>query len=69
MTAQIDLRGASTEQAREQLFEALDEADAGPAFDVVADDDVDPHLVRYQIERDRSRGRATIRTPNHGNST
>jgi uncharacterized protein (DUF2249 family) len=54
MTTQIDLRGQSDETARERLFEALDGADVGDAFDVASDRDVDQHLVRYQIERDRS---------------
>jgi uncharacterized protein (DUF2249 family) len=54
MTTEIDVRDETAADSRERLFEVLEEAEVGDEFDVVADGDVDPHLVRYQIERDRA---------------
>lgn len=54
MTTEIDLRGHPQDTHRRRLFDALDEAQGGDEFDVVADRDVDPDLVAYQIERSRS---------------
>jgi len=53
MTHQIDLRDEPEDDHRELLFEGLDETEPGEALDVVADRDLDPHLVRYQIDNDR----------------
>jgi uncharacterized protein (DUF2249 family) len=50
----IDLRDRPDGTHRDRLFEALEAADAGDELDVVAARDVDPHLVRYQIEHDRA---------------
>jgi len=54
MTAEIDLRKQPSEDHRTELFETFDNAEPGDEFDVVADHDVDPDLVRYQIERNRA---------------
>lgn len=54
MTDKLDLRDRSEEADRRQLFDVLDEAEQGDSFDVVADGDIDTHLVRYQIEHDRA---------------
>ncbi|MFB6084122.1 MAG: DUF2249 domain-containing protein [Halorientalis sp.] len=53
MTPDVDLRDVPAEKHRDILFDAL--ADAGPddELHVVSDQDVDAHLVRYQIERGR----------------
>lgn len=53
MGAELELRDRATEAYRERLFDALTEADVGETIEVVADRDIDSHLVRYQIERDR----------------
>lgn len=50
----IDLRDRPVDAQRQELFEALAEAEAGTEFDVVADSDIDTHLLRYQIERSRA---------------
>lgn len=54
MTLQIDLRDRPEGERRTLLFETLEEAKAGDELKVVADRDIDPQLVRYQIERDRA---------------
>lgn len=54
MATELDLRDEAEDSCRERLFEELDEARIGDEFDVVADADVDRHLARYQIERDRA---------------
>jgi uncharacterized protein (DUF2249 family) len=54
MTPEIDLRERPSAEHRTELFEALDGAEPGDEFDVVADRDVDPELVRYQVERNRA---------------
>jgi uncharacterized protein (DUF2249 family) len=54
MTDKLDLRDRPEEDHRRQLFDTLDEAEPGDDFEIVADDDIDTHLVRYQIEHDRA---------------
>jgi iron-sulfur cluster repair di-iron protein len=54
MTTEIDLLETPTDEYRDQLFDALGDAERGDELAVVAERDVDPHLIRYQIERDRS---------------
>ncbi|WP_276256340.1 DUF2249 domain-containing protein [Halomontanus rarus] len=54
MTTDIDLRETPRDAHRTVLFDALDDADAGEALEVVANGDVDPHLVRYQHDRERA---------------
>jgi uncharacterized protein (DUF2249 family) len=54
MAGEIELREGKKETHREHLFERLNEADTGERLEIVADDDLDTHLLRYQIEHDRS---------------
>jgi len=54
MKITLNLRDRSTDEHRQLLFDALAEAEPGDELELEADRDVDPHLVRYQIERDRS---------------
>ena len=54
MTTEIDLRDRSTDAYRTHLFEILNEAEVGDNFEIVAEEDVDPHLVRYQLDHDRT---------------
>jgi len=54
METELDLREHPEDEHRRRLFDTLSEADTGETIDIVADTDLDPHLVRYQIERDRS---------------
>lgn len=54
MTNRLDLRDLSGGDRRGQLFDALGDANSGDGFEVVADDDIDTHLVRYQIDHDRA---------------
>jgi len=54
MTDTVDLRDRPPERHRTHLFETLADAAPGDAFDVVAPDDVDAHLHRYQVEHDRA---------------
>ncbi|WP_247730549.1 DUF2249 domain-containing protein [Halovivax limisalsi] len=53
METQLDLRDRPPAASRRALVDELDAADEGDAVDVVADRDVDDHLVRYQLDRDR----------------
>ncbi|WP_049928748.1 DUF2249 domain-containing protein [Halopiger goleimassiliensis] len=54
MTTELDLRDRPADEYRTPLFEALTAADPGDRFEIVADEDLDPHLVRYQLEHDRA---------------
>jgi len=54
MTRALDLRDRAEHEHRDRLFDALDEAGPGDELDVAADRDIDPHLVRYQLDRDRA---------------
>ncbi|AEM59376.1 hypothetical protein HISP_19390 (plasmid) [Haloarcula hispanica N601] len=54
MPREIQLRDQSERQRREQLFDVLSGAEVGDTIEVVADRDIDPQLVRYQLEQDRS---------------
>jgi uncharacterized protein (DUF2249 family) len=54
MTVELDLREQPQDSHRRELFDALDGADVGEAFEIVADRDVDPELLAYQIDRNRS---------------
>jgi len=54
MKTELDLREHSEDEQRQTLFDTLSEAATGETVDIVADTDLDPHLVRYQIERDRN---------------
>lgn len=50
---EIDLRESTDDALREHLFGALNEAAAGDELGIVADRDIDPELVRYQLEAER----------------
>ncbi|AJF27765.1 hypothetical protein SG26_18615 (plasmid) [Haloarcula sp. CBA1115] len=54
MPREIQLRDQSERQRREQLFDVLSGAEIGDTIEVVADRDIDPQLVRYQLEQGRS---------------
>jgi len=56
MSPEIDLRDVPDDDRRARLFEAVADTDPGDGIEVVADEDPDGHLVRYQIERDRALG-------------
>ncbi|WP_049895610.1 DUF2249 domain-containing protein [Halopiger xanaduensis] len=53
MATEIDLRERPADEYRTRLFDAFTEAERGDAFEIVAAEDVDPHLVRYQFEYER----------------
>ncbi|MFB6153626.1 MAG: DUF2249 domain-containing protein [Halodesulfurarchaeum sp.] len=52
MEHQLDLRD-ETEQSRQRIFDALDSVDTGEELEVVAAEDIDTHLVRFQFQHDR----------------
>lgn len=54
MPTKIDLRDWPQEDHREQLFEVLEEMETGDKLNVIADRDIDPDLVRYQLNYDRT---------------
>ncbi|RKD89081.1 DUF2249 domain-containing protein [Halopiger aswanensis] len=54
MATEIDLRGRPADEYRTRLFDALTEAERGDVFEIVAAEDVDPHLVQYQLEHERA---------------
>jgi uncharacterized protein (DUF2249 family) len=54
MAGEIELREGVREAHRERLFERLNDADQGETLEIVAEDDLDTHLLRYQIEQGRS---------------
>lgn len=54
MPREIQLRDQSEGERREQLFDVLSGAEVGDTIEVVADRDIDPQLVRYQLEQNRS---------------
>ncbi|AQL41579.1 hypothetical protein BV210_02100 [Halorientalis sp. IM1011] len=54
MTTEIDVRDWPESERRERLFDLLAGAEAGDEFEIVSDRDLDPQLVRYQIERDHA---------------
>jgi len=54
MVPEIDLRNGSPREFRDRIYDALDETDTDTEVLVVADRDIDAHLIRYQIERDRA---------------
>jgi uncharacterized protein (DUF2249 family) len=54
MRTELDLREHPEDEHRRTLFDTLSDTDVGETVDVVADDDLDPHLIRYQIEHDRN---------------
>lgn len=53
MVTEIDLRDDPDDELRKRLGDALDRIETRDERLVIADRDIDPHLVRYQIERDR----------------
>lgn len=54
MTTAIDLRDCSEYEHRKQLFDVLDEAEIRDDLSIVASQDVNSRLIRYQIKRDRA---------------
>jgi len=54
MTTDIDLRGGEGRDGRSRLYDALDDAEPDDEFSIVADGDLDPDLVRYQLDRGRA---------------
>ncbi|RLM90539.1 DUF2249 domain-containing protein [Haloarcula sp. Atlit-7R] len=49
---ELDLRALAEDRLHEHLFEALNDAAAGDKLGIVTDRDIDPELVRYQIEQE-----------------
>lgn len=54
MTTELDLRDCPDGSLRERLFEKLAGGEPGDELDIVADRDIDPELVRYQVEHGRA---------------
>jgi uncharacterized protein (DUF2249 family) len=54
MTMDLDLRDCSEEHLREKLFEVLEESEISDELNIIADRDIDPDLVRYQVEHNRT---------------
>ncbi|MFD1647690.1 DUF2249 domain-containing protein [Haloarchaeobius litoreus] len=54
MAIEMDLQEVEETELREQLFDTLTEVDPGDTLEIVADRDVDVHLLRYQIEHERA---------------
>jgi uncharacterized protein (DUF2249 family) len=54
MTTDIDLRDAAGTDVRSSLYDALDDAEPDDEFSIVADRDLDPDLVRYQLDREQA---------------
>jgi len=54
MEPELDLRNRPEEEYRQRLFEKLAESEVGETVEVVSDQDLDVHLIRYQIDHDRS---------------
>lgn len=54
MEITLNLRDQSVDEYRQLLFDALTEAEPGDELELEAGRDVDPHLLQYQIEHDRS---------------
>jgi len=54
MPTEMQLQDRPDDEYRAQLFEALTDAEEGDTIEVVADRDIDPQLVRYQLDHDRS---------------
>lgn len=50
MTIDLDLTEQANETARDHLFETLTEALPGDEIVVMADTDLDPHLIRFQLD-------------------
>jgi len=50
----LDLRDSEGDKYRATLFEELRAADVGDELTAVADDDLDPHLVRYQLDHEQA---------------
>jgi uncharacterized protein (DUF2249 family) len=53
MATELDLREHPENEHRQILFDALSGPDAEDTVELVADRDVDPHLIRYQIEHNQ----------------
>lgn len=54
MTTEIDLRDHPDRDPRDRIYGALDEAETDEELHVTADREIDAHLLRYQIDRDRA---------------
>jgi len=54
MPTEIQLRDQSEGERREQLFDVLADSEVDDTIEVVADRDIDPQLVRYQLDHDRA---------------
>lgn len=52
MVTKIDLRDYSPREFQERIYDALDETETDAKVLVIADRDIDAHLIQYQIERD-----------------
>jgi uncharacterized protein (DUF2249 family) len=46
----VDLRERLDGEHRDDVFEMVSELDVGDGIEVISDQDIDPHLIRYQIE-------------------
>jgi uncharacterized protein (DUF2249 family) len=53
MTNEVDLRDRPEEKYREELFDEVGKVDTDETIGVVSNRDLDPSLIRYQIENDR----------------
>lgn len=54
MVTEVDFRNRPADEYREGLFDALTDAETGDELEIVADQDIDTHLIRYQIEHGRT---------------
>jgi uncharacterized protein (DUF2249 family) len=54
MVTEIDLRDPPPHEFQDRIDDALDELETGIEVLVISDRDIDAHLIRYQIERDRA---------------
>ncbi len=52
MVTEIDLRDSVPHEFQRRIYDALDETETDAEVLVIADRDIDAHLIQYQIERD-----------------
>ncbi|WP_176393192.1 DUF2249 domain-containing protein [Natronolimnobius baerhuensis] len=54
MTTNIDLRDHPTDEYHTHLSEPFTAADPGDQFEITTERDIDPSLIRSQLEHDRA---------------
>lgn len=54
MVTEVDFRDRPADEYRDRLFDVLTNAEADDELEIVADQDIDTHLIRYQIEHGRA---------------